>query len=87
MAVTDFAAYILGQTLGFFEDMLAPCVQRGIADVGHLIDSPRTNQLQATPSVFGLVCRFFNRMSTSGRFVTTGRLRRFVRGWLTTSCT
>jgi len=41
VAVSDFVAYILGQTLAFVEDMLALCVQRGIADVGNLIDIPK----------------------------------------------
>lgn len=77
MAVSDFSAYILGQTLAFVEDMVALCVQRGIADIGNLIDIPKDQRDPGTSSVFGLVCRFFNRMSTSGSFVTTRAVSTF----------
>jgi hypothetical protein len=41
IAVSHFVEHVLGQTLAFVEDMVALCAQRGIADVGNLIDIPK----------------------------------------------
>jgi len=41
IAVSHFVEHMLGQVLAFVEDMVALCAQRGIADVGGLIDIPK----------------------------------------------
>ena len=42
--LTEFVATMLDRLLGFVEDMLAYSVQKGITDIGDLIDTPKQNR-------------------------------------------